>query len=316
VLAVVPTGALRLGDQLVATSGSWTRTNEGAQFAPRFPGVPGTDFVVLGQGASGEQHWRELARVSVPPVELLPTTIIESIDPAGETIPANLLRFSVSFSAPIEEGSATGRIRLLDEAGTVMPGTLLDMPPELWDRSRRRLTVLLEPGRIKRGLQPNVQAGPPLRENSAVTLEVDSAIRDAGGATLAVPARRTYLVGPPVRSRVDPALWSVLWPSETAASLVVRFDRPLDRSLVGRCLRVRDERGDRIPGHAWLDEDALEWRFAPTTVAATQHLRLHIDTVLEDLAGNSVRRVFDRDLDDPADDGIAAAELVLSGPRK
>jgi hypothetical protein len=40
--------------------------------------------------------------------------------------------------------------------------------------------------------------------------------------------------------------------------------------------------------------------------------RLQIDTRLEDLAGNSVRRVFDRDLDDAGDDGIEASLLMLA----
>ncbi len=40
--------------------------------------------------------------------------------------------------------------------------------------------------------------------------------------------------------------------------------------------------------------------------------KLRIDTRLEDLAGNSVRRVFDRDLARPADDGIGATEIFLT----
>ncbi|BDZ51353.1 hypothetical protein GCM10025867_35940 [Frondihabitans sucicola] len=38
---------------------------------------------------------------------------------------------------------------------------------------------------------------------------------------------------------------------------------------------------------------------------------VHVDVRLEDFAGNSVRRVFDRDLGARGDDGIDAAEVVL-----
>ena len=131
------------------------RSGDGAEFTPRFAAVPGTMYVIVGRPDAGEA-WRELARVSIPGADLTPRTVVETIDPATEWVPENLLRFSVTFSSAMDEGSAAGHVHVLDETGAVMPGTLLEMPPELWDRRRRRLTVLLEPGRIKRGLQPNV----------------------------------------------------------------------------------------------------------------------------------------------------------------
>ena len=308
-LAVVPGDTSILGADLVTTAGSWERVSDRARFTPRFPAVPGSLYAVIGR-SDRAQEWRELARVGVPASGLVPHTVVEAIDPGVDRVPANLLRFSVTFTAAMEEGSAAERIHLLDETGAELPGTLLEMPPELWDRGRRRLTVLLEPGRIKRGLQPNLQAGPPLREGGAVTFVVESGIRDSAGSPLVSGARRTYRVDAPIRSRVDPALWEVRWPDAPRDPLIVRFDRPLDRALVSRCLRVLDDQGRAVPGH--VSSDALRWAFTPE---ADGDPRLHIDTRLEDLAGNSVRRVFDRDLLSSADDGIDAAEIVLAPGR-
>jgi hypothetical protein len=140
-----------------------------------------------------------------------------------------LLRFSVTFSAEMEEGSARGRIHLRGSNGEDLPGALFSMTPELWDRERRRLTILLEPGRIKRGLSPNLLAGPPLVEGSTVTLVVDPEIRDSSGIELADGARRTYRVGLTKPTRVDPARWDVRWPSPGQDQLVVGFDRDLQR---------------------------------------------------------------------------------------
>lgn len=265
--------------------------------------------MVVGRADAGEA-WRELARVSIPAADLTPRTVVETIDPPTEWVPENLLRFSVTFSSVMDEGSAAGHVHVLDETGAVMPGTLLEMPPELWDRRRRRLTVLLEPGRIKRGLQPNVQAGAPLREGSTITLFVDAGLRDAEGAQLVGAARRTYRVGAPVRSRIDPTQWEVRWPEDPMGPLVVRFDRPLDRTLVERHLRVVDGNGHPVAGEASLDQDARVWVFTPSARGTDRRLR--VDARLEDLAGNSVRRVFDRDLELSADDGIEAEEIVLS----
>ena len=54
---------------------------------------------------------------------------------------------------------------------------------------------------------------------------------------------------------------------------------------------------------SWEFTPCAEWRSAP--------YGLVVDTTLEDLAGNSVARVFDRDLDDPAHTPIAAGTLTL-----
>ncbi|BDZ51354.1 hypothetical protein GCM10025867_35950 [Frondihabitans sucicola] len=245
------------------TAGTWDRDDDAACFTPRFAAVPGTGYVVLGRPEGPGRDWRELARTEAPRAERRSSTVVEAIEPGSGEVPANLLRFSVTFSAPMEEGSAAGHVHLLDETGHESAGSLLEMPPELWDRNRRRLTVLLEPGRIKRGLQPHVRAGAPIRAGGRVTLVVDAELRDATGAPLSSAARRTYRVGPPVRSRVDPALWEVRWPTAAGEPLVLRFDRGLDSTLVRRYLRVTDGHGVPVPGRAALDPAATLWSFTP-----------------------------------------------------
>jgi hypothetical protein len=47
----------------------------------------------------------------------------------------------------------------------------------------------------------------------------------------------------------------------------------------------------------------VEWRDEPCALV--------VDTTLEDLAGNSVARVFDRELADPTHDPIAAKTVTL-----
>ncbi|RFA12953.1 hypothetical protein B7R21_08885 [Subtercola boreus] len=324
VLAVVPVSALALGGGLQPMAGRWVRHGGAALFTPRFPVVAGSGYAVVGR-VDARQPWIELARLDRPSVRLERRTVVDRIDPGGSEVPANLLRFSVTFSDAMEEGSAAGHLSLLDAEGVELPGALLGMPPELWDRERRRLTVLLEPGRIKRGLQPNVQAGPPLEEGDTVTLAVDARLRDVSGAKLLAGVRRTYRVGAPVRSRVDPALWEVRWPASAGDALVVRFDRPLDRALVRRCLIVVDEGGHPVPGEADLDAAATSWTFRPASgvwapalsapalsAPALLASSLSVDTRLEDLAGNSVRRVFDRDLSlEGSDDSVAPGTLIL-----
>ena len=119
-LAVVPVHALTLAGQLVATAGSWTLEAGAARFTPLFPPVPATVHAVVALTGPG---WTELCRVSVPAVELEPSTRVDSIDPGGDHLPANVLRISVTFSAPMEQGGASDRFHLLAEDGGELIGT-------------------------------------------------------------------------------------------------------------------------------------------------------------------------------------------------
>jgi hypothetical protein len=194
-----------------------------------------------------------------------------------------------------------------------LPGSILDT--ELWDAHRRRLTVLIEPGRIKRGLRPHEEAGAPLTEGGSVTVVVDSEVRDDTGAPLMAEARRTYRVTAPWRSRIDPTRWLVTWPTAAQDPLHVAFDRPLDRVLAQRYLVPTDATGRRVPGRVAVDAEARSWTFFPAASTVTVE-SLHVDARLEDPAGNSVRRVFDRDLTSRADDSLDAAEVVLHAPAR
>jgi hypothetical protein len=203
--------------------------------------------------------------------------------------------------------AGASHVRLLDAEGAPLDGALLATEYELWDPDRRRLTVLLDPARIKRGLVPHREVGYPLREQASVTLVVDGGFPDASGQPLRTGATRTWQVIGDERRHVTPSSW-MLRPGTagTTEPLTVAFDRPLDHGLAARCLRVIGATGP-VAGSSAVGPEERSWTFAPTVPWADAQHRLVVDPVLEDVAGNSVRRVFDRDLssadDDPRDDG-------------
>ena len=61
----------------------------------------------------------------------------------------------------------------------------VELEQELWNRDQTRLTLLFDPGRIKRGVKPNVDMGPVLLEGHRYTLVIDRDLKDANGAPLA-----------------------------------------------------------------------------------------------------------------------------------
>src|ERR1700741_2432210 len=99
-------------------------------------------------------------------------TEVTHIFPLSDVLPENLLRFYVCFSNSMQRGRASEDISLLDSDGQPVADALYRPPCELWDRRMQHLTVLLDPGRLKRWVGPNRELGPPLKAGQAYTLAV------------------------------------------------------------------------------------------------------------------------------------------------
>jgi hypothetical protein len=277
-----------------------------ACFVPRFGFAEGTAYAVTVDG-------RPAGVLTRPRPGRPATAQVAAIHPPAGEVPRNLLRCYVTFSAPMSDGQAAAHVWLADGAGVPLDGALLPSEHELWDGSRRRLTVLLDPARIKRGLPGHREAGYPLRAGQPARLVVDAGFRDAAGTPLRAGAEQRYLVGPDERRRVDPERWSLAVPAAGSTDpLRVTFDRPLDHGLLGRCLAVTGPGGAPVNGTPEAGPGDRSWRLAPRAAWEPGEHHLVIDPVLEDLAGNSARRVFDRDLRRPADDPRGPGAITVA----
>jgi hypothetical protein len=266
------------------------------RFAPRFPLVPGATYSLLLDGL-------EVSSATLPPRAASEQTYVVAVYPSAPQVPGNLLKIYVRFSAPMSEGHALEAVQVR-AAGScqLLDGVFLPMEPELWDRGRTRLTLLLDPGRIKRGLAPNLEMGYPLEEGVRIVLSVDRRFRDADGIRLQEGIQRGYEVGAAVRRHVKPADWRIETPrSYSMQPLRVVFDRPLDRALLEHSLAVLDASGAPLSGESAITDGELSWSFHPHTAWRSERYTLGVDSRLEDLAGNSLVRVFDRDLGRPED---------------
>ena len=135
------------------------------------------------------------------------------------------------------------------DTGEPIDAAFLPMEPELWDRERRRVTILFDPARIKRGLAPNQAIGYPLTEGVAVDVVVDAGFLDGDGHPLAADATRRYAIGPDVRRRVDPDEWHLAGPDGRDADPAGRHLRPSSRPRAPPALpRRHDRRGPRGRG--------------------------------------------------------------------
>jgi hypothetical protein len=292
--------------ELPPMAGRLVRDGDDLCFVPRFAFVDGTTYTVVVEDTAA-------AVLARPRPDRPATTEVLDIRPTATEVPRNLLRLYVQFSAPMSEGYAAGHVRLADDARDAMAGALLPTEHELWDGTRRRLTVLLDPARIKRGLAGHRQAGYPLRCGESFRLVVDEGFRDARGIPLRARAERRYEVGAEERRRVEPGGWALTVPSTTTFDpLDVVFDRPLDHGLLARGLHVIGPDGRLVHGAQQIGPEERSWRLAPREAWAPGSHQLVVNPVLEDLAGNSVSRVFDRDLTRPEDEPREKRQVTVT----
>jgi hypothetical protein len=281
-------------------------------FVPRFGFVDDTSYVVTIDGPTTDATATPV-RLHRQGPERAASTDVLGIYPSAASVPRNLLRLYIWFSAPMSEGSAAEHLRLTDDSGSMIRNALLPNENELWDAEHRRLTVLLDPARIKQGLATHRAIGYPLRSGAAVRLVVDEGFRDARGIRLRRPGEREYRVGADERRHVDPLAWALTAPpANTADPLRVGFDRPLDHGLLARCLRVVGPDGLPVDGSVEIGPEERSWRLIPRRNWLPGTNRLLVDPGLEDLAGNSVARVFDRDLTRAADEPRPTTSVALS----
>jgi hypothetical protein len=285
-------------DAATPMAGTFVVDGKALRFCPRFPFTAGTAYAFLTGAANDHPSPLLLTR---PAATRPASTVVTHIYPTAATLPVNALRFYIHFSAPMSEGLADTGIELCDAgSGQVLPGAILPMEPELWDQRRTRLTLLLDPGRIKRGLIPHAEAGYPLAPGRSVALVVRRAFLDANGAPLAAGSERRYTVGPAIRRRLEPRNWRIeAVYAATRLPARANFDRPVDHALGLRCLTVVDAAGQPVRGQSSLGAEERSWAFTPASAWNAAPYMLLVAPELEDSAGNSVTRVFDRDLTNP-----------------
>lgn len=315
-LAVYPTEALPGDMDKIAVppaAGRLLVEGDAAWFVPRFPFVDGMSYSLLVRSAS-EADGTEAWDIRRPSSEGSATTEALEIYPTAAELPVNLLRVYVHFSALMSEGWAARAITVSRaDTGETLDDVFLPPEPELWDAERKRLTMLLDPGRIKRGLAPNLEFGYPLVEGTTVRITIDPSFRDATGQPLRAGAERSYSIGPALRSRVDPHAWRLTAPAAGSREpLLVEFDRPLDHGLLQHCLSVQDGDGRTIEGVGEIGKGEGSWRFTPDNPWTTGEYRLVLEPRLEDVAGNTPVRVFDRDVT-KAEDAPGEREAVAVG---
>jgi hypothetical protein len=286
--------------------GSHEVVDRSLRFVPQFPLDAGRQYQVRFDGGrvagwDGGAVTVVEAVVGRPAAATQPTTAVARVYPSGETVPANMLRMYIEFSAPMGRPSGVEFIHLLDHDGQEIAGAVLPLDYEFWSPDHTRFTVFFDPGRVKKGILPNQQMGRPLEAGRTVTLVVDAAWRDANGLPLKEGYRRQFRVDAPEEKPLDTRGWAIAAPAAgSRAAMTATFPKPLDRGLLTRALSVTRD-GAPVEGDIVIDQAETRWSFAPKEPWRAGGYQLTALDILEDVAGNQIGRAFEVDNFDTVD---------------
>jgi hypothetical protein len=279
-------------------AGRYQVTDEALVFHPAFAADPGRAYVVrvdTSHAPLGRADGVFETILTLPAAEPTAPTTVTGLWPAAPVWPENLLRFYIHFSAPMSRTSAAGRVHLEDDAGREVTKAILPMDLDLWNGDLRRYTVFFDPGRVKRGIQPNLELGRAMVAGRRYAIVVDAGWRDAHGKPLQASFRHVFTAAPEETRAIDPSAWRVAPPrAGSRDALTLEFPWPLDRAQLDRAIGVARARSPAtIAGRIDVDQNDRRWRFTPDELWSAGEYDLIVLTFLEDPAGNAVGRAFE-----------------------
>ena len=226
-----------------------------------------------------------------------PATYVTKVYPQSEKLPANLLKMYVYFSAPMSRQQSKKYVKILDEKGAVVPHVFLPIREELWNENRTRLTLFFDPGRIKRGLRPHNENGVPLQPNRKYRLVIDAEWKDGFGNPLQKRFVKSFQTIKDDRVQPQVSQWQLKAPEAlTQKPLTIHVDSRMDHALVQRYIFIKHKSKGEVNGTFSLNKDDQTIQFTPASPWLPGNYVIHIDTRLEDLAGNNLRQLFDVDM--------------------
>jgi len=283
----------------VPVSGRYLIKGSTISFDPAFDLNESQSYTVLTRGLNTvDNSHPKLTEFNIKPTGTLELPRVVAVYPSADVIPENTLRFYIHFSTPMQPHVSGQFITLVNAFGVPDPEALMTFKQELWSKDRKRLTLLMDPGRIKRGVITNLRLGPALRENKRYSIVVTDGWPSANGSGQTVRYEKKIRVSEALRVLPSTELWSIVPPKiQSLDPLVIEFDRPFDHALLQSAIRVVDDKGQGIPGTVSIENRERTWRFDPHGLWTTGYAQVTVDARLEDVAGNNFRDLLDHSVE-------------------
>ena len=236
---------------------------------------------------------------------------IDKIYPSLSKVPANILKWNVQFSKPVNPIKIYDHISFLDEDGHQIDRSILHLAAPLLSEDGMLLTIWVEPGRQKRDLGPNRHLGSVFEPFKKYAIHIANTLKDAEGAPIQTSFSHTFTTIESDRTKPSISTWAVTpIKGGTRLPLEIVCNDNLDYGSLLDAFSV-SYNGNQVKGSLSYDSQTTKIHFTPEHKWKTGSYTIQLDPQLEDLAGNNLVHLFDRSLKEKSDDR-AKAKLSLS----
>lgn len=281
--------SIRKLNATIPVLGNFERISGDIQFLPLIHLTRGVSYQIFNNDVL-------YAEIQVPIGEQDGSARVLNIFPKVAEWPANILKGYIEFSEPMGELPSKNFLSICNEKGEALEDVFLELNPDLWNPNQTVLTFWFNPGRIKRGLNPNLEKGNPLATNQKYTIKIKDTWLTKKGTPLKDPFSFSFITGEPDRKQLQVIDWIIEYPKQRSTDpIIVRFNKSLDYFLLKDCFDIINEKGLDVPTTQTINMDGTSVAFIPQTPWG-ENLAIKIKTKLEDLAGNNLIRPFDREI--------------------
>jgi len=218
---------------------------------------------------------------------------VTNIYPTSERIPENILRFYIYFDSPMREGNIFDFIKLFDEHNNEMSHVFFDNVHELWTPDHKRLTLLLDPGRVKSGLQANAAMGRAFTANKKYKLIVSRGLEGLSGLKTTEVYVKTFTATTEDREGINISRWQIEFPKHELDKLKIDFKEPVDHVSAQHFILIVDHSGKEVEGSTDLQHNETGLVFKPILPWVKGQYRILINHRFEDIVANNINGAFD-----------------------
>ncbi len=224
-----------------------------------------------------------------------PTVV--NIFPQSDSLPVNIMRFYVEFSHPMQEMNIYEHVHLIDNKGQKGDSVFYQYPHEFWNNTRTKVSLLVDPGRVKRGLIAHNRLGRAFEEGVTYHLKIDSLLLNFEDQPLQKSVTKTFVAITEDIQAPNVNDWQLSQPRiETVEPLIINLKDKIDHVSAQTLLRIT-QNNQLVEGHFEMKGDT-SLAFIPKSDWSRGKYQLSINSKLEDLTANSVNQVFDHNIAD------------------
>ncbi|MEL6485463.1 MAG: hypothetical protein AAFP96_11540, partial [Bacteroidota bacterium] len=210
--------------------------------------------------------------------------VVQAVYPSSETVPENLLRIYVQFSHPMKTIGNLEKIKLIDEQGLEVKNVFFNNAYELWNPGQTQLTLILDPARVKTGLQAHNTYGRALEPYQNYVLHIEG-LENVKHQRMEKPFKKVFHVEPADFQIPDIDQWQMTLPkANNTTAFMLRFPQMLDYNSLHQRIIITDANHMPIAGEVSIGKLEKEWHFSPEEPWQAKKYLLHINTRLEDPA--------------------------------